>query len=338
MKTQLIIGTDEAGYGPNLGPLVITATAWTIPHDLRCDELWGRLSRVLTNNPDRDDSRLYIADSKQVYSPASGLLDLETGVLSCLATLGNLPGTDVELGCLLAGDDYPEMQSQQPDAQISHSEIPVAADGDELSLFTQQLLQEFSATGIRLAAVRSRIVFPSEFNNMVSESGSKGVVLSGCTLSLVRDLCRRFGVGEQSEIGDNPSSTDDSSAAVEGVSVFCDKHGGRNRYDEVISEIFGDQFVFRQEESTSSSRYRMGNIQFCFRTKAEELLPVALASMVSKYLREVLMIRFNEFWRQHVPGLKPTKGYPLDAKRFREQIADQAAALGITENRFWRMR
>jgi ribonuclease HII len=82
----------------------------------------------------------------------------------------------------------------------------------------------------------------------------------------------------------------------------------------------------------------MGNIQFCFRTKAEELLPVALASMVSKYLREVLMIRFNEFWRQHVPGLKPTKGYPLDAKRFREQIADQAAALGITENRFWRMR
>ena len=25
---QLMIGTDEAGYGPNLGPLVVTATAW----------------------------------------------------------------------------------------------------------------------------------------------------------------------------------------------------------------------------------------------------------------------------------------------------------------------
>ncbi|MFM8709140.1 MAG: hypothetical protein ACKOHK_13950, partial [Planctomycetia bacterium] len=26
----LLIGTDEAGYGPNLGPLVVAATAWRI--------------------------------------------------------------------------------------------------------------------------------------------------------------------------------------------------------------------------------------------------------------------------------------------------------------------
>ena len=26
----LVIGTDEAGYGPNLGPLVVAATAWRI--------------------------------------------------------------------------------------------------------------------------------------------------------------------------------------------------------------------------------------------------------------------------------------------------------------------
>jgi len=26
--TTLVVGTDEAGYGPNLGPLVIGATAW----------------------------------------------------------------------------------------------------------------------------------------------------------------------------------------------------------------------------------------------------------------------------------------------------------------------
>ena len=29
-----LIGTDEAGYGPNLGPLVIAATAWQVPDDL----------------------------------------------------------------------------------------------------------------------------------------------------------------------------------------------------------------------------------------------------------------------------------------------------------------
>ena len=26
----LVIGTDEAGYGPNLGPLVVAATAWRV--------------------------------------------------------------------------------------------------------------------------------------------------------------------------------------------------------------------------------------------------------------------------------------------------------------------
>jgi len=27
----LVIGMDEAGYGPNLGPLVVTVTAWEVP-------------------------------------------------------------------------------------------------------------------------------------------------------------------------------------------------------------------------------------------------------------------------------------------------------------------
>ena len=26
----LVIGTDEAGYGPNLGPLVVAATVWDV--------------------------------------------------------------------------------------------------------------------------------------------------------------------------------------------------------------------------------------------------------------------------------------------------------------------
>ena len=26
----LVIGTDEAGYGPNLGPLVVAATLWDV--------------------------------------------------------------------------------------------------------------------------------------------------------------------------------------------------------------------------------------------------------------------------------------------------------------------
>jgi ribonuclease HII len=82
----------------------------------------------------------------------------------------------------------------------------------------------------------------------------------------------------------------------------------------------------------------MGSMDFCFRTKAEELLPVALASMVAKYTREVLMHQFNHFWAQHIPGLKPTQGYPLDAKRFRNDIAAKVASLNVPLEQLWRNR
>jgi hypothetical protein len=37
-------------------------------------------------------------------------------------------------------------------------------------------------------------MFPKEFNQLVAESDSKGVVLSNATMSLVRELVNRFAV------------------------------------------------------------------------------------------------------------------------------------------------
>ena len=61
--------------------------------------------------------------------------------------------------------------------------------------------------------------------------------------------------------------------------------------------------------------------------KGEEFLPTALASMTAKYLRELSMRAFNEFWCARVPGLRPTAGYPGDAPRFkqRDRIACSAS-------------
>ena len=65
---------------------------------------------------------------------------------------------------------------------------------------------------------------------------------------------------------------------------------------------------------------------------------LALASMLAKYLREVFMRQFNRFWLGHVPGLKPTAGYPGDARRFYDQIRDAMAELGLSEDQVWRKR
>src|SRR6185295_9038799 len=86
------IGTDEAGYGPNLGPLVVTATLWRVPEGTTQETLYDHLTEIVTAAPrDGDDPRLWIADSKAVYSPAVGLARLELGVLAMLRACGLRP-------------------------------------------------------------------------------------------------------------------------------------------------------------------------------------------------------------------------------------------------------
>jgi len=51
--------------------------------------------------------------------------------------------------------------------------------------------------------------------------------------------------------------------------------------------------------------------------------------MVSKYVRELCMKLFNEFWQERVAGLAPTAGYPQDAARFLAQISNVERRLAI---------
>ena len=72
-----IVGVDEAGYGPNLGPFVMTAVACRVPRPLLTADLWQVLGTVVRRHADDDDERILIDDSKLVYSTAAGLGALE---------------------------------------------------------------------------------------------------------------------------------------------------------------------------------------------------------------------------------------------------------------------
>src|SRR5262245_52084918 len=85
---KYFLGTDEAGYGPNLGPLVVTATLWRVEE---CDgsPLYDRLRNVVTAEPeDKQDRRVWLADSKKVHGATDGLRRLELGALAALRTCG----------------------------------------------------------------------------------------------------------------------------------------------------------------------------------------------------------------------------------------------------------
>lgn len=314
----LLIGMDEAGLGPNLGPLVVTVTVWEVPGSPREFDLWAAMADVASQVPTKDPIRLQIADSKQVYSPGKGLVALEKSVLSALRLLRKSPQTLGELNADL-------------DLQISNfkSQIPPWLSGRDLPLPTEidasligdiatQWLECCRRANVTLRAIRSEIVQPERFNAIVRECDNKSLALSRISLGLLRSVW-------------NPDDT-------QPTLVICDKHGGRNRYDDLLAEILDGRMIFAVGEAKERSIYRVGSTELRFQMKAEANFPVALASLVCKYVRELSMDVFNQFWAEHVPGLKPTAGYPVDAVRFKADIAEAQARLGIIDDVLWRER
>lgn len=310
------IGIDEAGYGPNLGPLAIGATAWRMPRD---GDLYETLAGAVSSGP-TDDDRLVIADSKAVYQPGGGLSGLELAVLACVPRVGKL----VELIDTLQAD--PQRCRESTAWRVGFDpEVPIDADTASTEAGRDRLQQACNANGVEPPLVLARLVYPAEFNELVDRYGTKGAALSHVTLGLLRRMLDHVGI--------------DSAEPDADVRVTLDKHGGRNRYAALVQHWLPDPPLAVLEESRPVSRYRLGErIELVFRSKGEAELPVALASMTAKLLRELSMRGFNAYWAEQVPGVRPTAGYPLDAKRFKADIAEKQRGLGIDDHTLWRNR
>ena len=318
-----LIGTDEAGYAPNLGPLVISATVWHYDGNPLKDDLYKCLRSVITKQATLKARarRLPIADSKLLYKPPCGLGTLERSVLALLSLVDCCPTQWQEIWRMLDADW--ELHLEQLPWHVNYDlELPVEADREELVKLHAKLRECFERARVRLVAVRSTAVFPERFNNSTTEYGSKGETLSKLTLRLIGEVL--------------PLCTG------EPVFVVCDKHGGRNCYGRLLQQQFPDPLVEVRFESGLQSVYGWGDgdgrIEVRFRMGGESFLPAALASMVSKYLRELAMRAFNDFWCCRVPDLRPTAGYPTDAHRFRRAISATQAELGIDDAILWRCR
>jgi hypothetical protein len=312
------VGIDEAGYGPNLGPLVMTAVVAEGP-DEHAFDLWHDLAATVSRAGE-DEARLWVDDSKAILKAGKGRDRLEAACLAAvngpgrglprsfaglLDALGAGSFIDVELAPWLVADD------------------PAWPRAETLELVDRcGALRSFEGVPWRIIEIRSVVVGPALFNAGLARSGSKAKVHFEAFARLVRPLWE---------------------SAAEGTTtrVRSDKHGGRHFYLEPLLDLFHDAWIDRGVEGPELSRYtvrgegRRLELSLVPRADAEDGL-VALASIVSKAVREAWMDVFNAFWTARIPDLRPTAGYPGDSARFRQAIEVHCDAMGLAPTLWWR--
>ena len=230
-----LIGTDEAGYGPNLGPLVISTTVWQVDDDQLDRDLYDRLGPTVSAVATDDASVVTIADSKILYRPGGDLAALERGVLSALSLTNGCPNDWQQLWADLCPSAADHMNGL-PWYSGFGCDVPVDIDTVALAELTGRMRIQLDQTGIELVSVQSAVVFPAKFNQSVEQTGSKGTLLSATTLDLVADQLDQL--------------------PAEATRIVCDKHGGRNRYGGLLQARLAPGLVRVITEGRREKRLR----------------------------------------------------------------------------------
>jgi ribonuclease HII len=300
----LYSGIDEAGYGPMLGPLCVGRASlrvegWEpIAEDgqaARVPDVWEVLSSVVAKTRKEAKGRITVADSKKLKLASSSvrnhpLVHLERGVLTMLGTIGDVPRTDLELFEML-GVRIEDQRWFGGDP----IELPVGNEMDLLKIDSNGLRTAMHKSGVELDEIKVHAMGVGDFNEVVRAHGTKAATTAQLLLEHLRSV---------------------AGVDAEHTRVVIDRQSGRTHYHKLLSRVWDE--IETLEESARASRYKTDDgVGVLLVSKADDgYFPVSLASMAAKYVRELMMARFNRYWCAKVPELKPTAGYVQDARRW----------------------
>jgi ribonuclease HII len=307
---MLVLGADENGMGPRLGPLIASSVTLEISAYRRaalCERGLG----------------LGLTDSKQTGGFGRMAL-LESVALALVeAAHGSRPDcVDALLDCV-APSLRAALQTRCPDASTAaqcwsvNPRLPVF--GGDLAEGARLVEALRGRSSLRIVDVQSRLVCAGLLNERKARGQNKLEVDLALFEELVSHAAERYA-------GGGP------------LLAICGMVGGIRDYQARFSRFAAEQ-VQPLPSRRGQRRYQLGSVaELRFEIGADARhLPVALASMLGKYVRELSMRRIGDFYRRQVPELPRASGYhdPVTS-RFIEATEPDRKRLGIAADCFRR--
>ena len=322
----ILVGIDEAGYGPILGPLVVSATAFELPDAHLKTPLWDLLRASVCNRLAGAAGRIAINDSKKLHSAKAKYHVLQRSVLACLAAVSDetLPETFAELLHQVEALE-PETIRSYPWYQKVLNTSPLHYDREDIVTAAGALKKNMDQAEVRLLNLWSRPLLAGEYNRQVDAAQNKATVLFSQASYFIDLAFRHYGQVEKN------------------LQILIDKHGGRSHYRAQLQRLFPHLAMKIIKEDDAVSSYEMSDTQqkmkIHFVAKGDDrYLPIALASMLSKLLRELFMEHLNAWFVEQCPDIKPTAGYYKDGTRFLSEIDGKIDPVLIPQNLLVRSR
>ncbi len=290
-----LAGVDEAGYGPTLGPLTVGLSWLQAPVGA---DLWQALAGTVARAPKRGSAALAVCDSKLLHKSGRPPVPLELTALAFVRlAFGRRPKTLRGLLKLLGATPPPRALPWYR----GRLRVPQWSPLEALEEATAALLRGWRNQRLARLHLALRIVRADAFNAGVQHWGNKAQLHLWGVLELMQRVPRPF-------------------------DVTVDRLGGRKHYAAALAEAFA-RLVQVEQESPDCSSYRLGpddGVRFEVKADSRHFL-VALSSILAKYVRELHMASLNRYFLARVPGLRPTAGYPQDARRFLAEIAGRVS-------------
>jgi ribonuclease HII len=317
----ILVGIDEAGFGPILGPLVISSCTFSLAHNLISTDLWHVLRKSVSRRRKALAGRLLITDSKKAYSKAIGIKHLQRTTLASLKCLGTKPEKLSELFAALTPETLDRLESYPWYKNAAQSDISI--NKDDVEIASNVFADDMKENGIKLLELKSCCLDVEHYNRLVNNVKNKASVLFTATSQLIMSAWKNFAEHE--------------------LQIVIDRQGGRVHYRKNLQRMFpGTELtILKETPENSSYELRKGKkkMKLHFVVKADnKFLPVSLASMVSKYLRELLIARINHYFAIHCSELKPTAGYWKDGSRFINDLQTNFPHVKYDSNQLIRSR